>query len=57
MIADALLVRGIRVEHILSARRRQLHKLTPFAYVRGFEITYLAANGKIESGSVKGEMP
>ena len=40
LIADALLVRGIRVEHILNAHRRQLHALTPFAQVRGFEITY-----------------
>jgi uncharacterized protein (DUF488 family) len=43
LIADALLVRGIRVEHILSAHHRQVHALTPFAHVRDFEITYPAA--------------
>lgn len=43
LIADALLVRGFRVEHILNEHRRQLHALTPFAHVRGVEITYPAA--------------
>lgn len=40
LIADALLVRGIRTEDILSATRRQVHTLTPFAKVRGTVITY-----------------
>jgi uncharacterized protein (DUF488 family) len=40
LIADALLVRGIRTEDIMSATRRQLHALTPFAKVRGTTITY-----------------
>jgi hypothetical protein len=40
LIADALLVRGIRVEDIMSATRRQVHTLTPFAKVRGATITY-----------------
>jgi uncharacterized protein (DUF488 family) len=40
LIADALLVRGIRTEDIMSATRRQLHTLTPFAKVRGLAITY-----------------
>ena len=40
LIADALLVRGIRVEDIMSATRRQAHTLTPFAKVRGTVITY-----------------
>ncbi len=40
LIADALLVRGIRTEDILSATRRQVHVLTPFAKVRGTRITY-----------------
>jgi uncharacterized protein (DUF488 family) len=42
LIADALLVRGIRAEDIMSATRRQVHTLTPFAKVRGNEITYPA---------------
>jgi uncharacterized protein (DUF488 family) len=40
LIADALLVRGIRTEDLMSATRRQVHTLTPFANVRGTAITY-----------------
>jgi uncharacterized protein (DUF488 family) len=40
LIADALLVRGVRVEHILSPTRRQEHRLTPFARAEGTHITY-----------------
>ncbi len=40
LIADALVLRGFRVEHILSATRRQLHALTPFARVSGGTLTY-----------------
>lgn len=39
LIADALLVRGIRTEDIMSATHRQVHTLTPFAKVRGTAIT------------------
>ena len=35
LIADALLIRGIRTEDIMSATRRQVHTLTPFAKVQG----------------------
>jgi uncharacterized protein (DUF488 family) len=34
--------RGIRTEDIMSATRRQIHTLTPFAQVRGTTITYPA---------------
>lgn len=40
LIADALLVHGIRTEDIMSQTRRQVHTLTPFARVRGIAITY-----------------
>jgi uncharacterized protein (DUF488 family) len=40
LIADALLVRGLAVEDIASPTRRTPHKLTPFARVRGTEVTY-----------------
>ncbi len=40
LVADALLVRGIRVEDIISASPPKPHELTPFARVRGLEITY-----------------
>jgi uncharacterized protein (DUF488 family) len=40
MIADALLARGIAVEHILSAKRAEPHHLTEFARVEGERVTY-----------------
>jgi len=40
LIGDALLIRGIRTEDIMSTTRRQVHTLTPFAQVRGTTITY-----------------
>ncbi len=40
LIEDALFVRGIRTADIMSANRRQVHTLTPFARVRGTTITY-----------------
>jgi uncharacterized protein (DUF488 family) len=42
LIADALLVRGILTEDIMSPTRQQVHALTPFAKVRGTTITYPA---------------
>ncbi len=42
LLADALAVRGHAVEHIMTLTRRNLHKLTPFARVRGKRITYPA---------------
>lgn len=40
LIADALVVHGLRVEEIISGTRRQIHVLTPFASVTGTAITY-----------------
>jgi uncharacterized protein (DUF488 family) len=40
LIADALMVRGTRVRHIMSGARADEHRLTPFARVRGTVITY-----------------
>ncbi len=40
LIADALLVRGVTVEHILSENRRAPHTLTPWAHVSGTALTY-----------------
>ena len=47
LIADALLVRGIRTEDIMSPTRRQIHTLTPFAKVQGATITYPAEVSRI----------
>ena len=40
LIADALTVRGIRAEEIISETKTQLHRLTSFARVDGTTITY-----------------
>src|SRR4029078_165080 len=40
LVADALMVRGIRVEDIIAAGGRSLHKLSPLAHVAGARITY-----------------
>jgi uncharacterized protein (DUF488 family) len=40
LIADALLVRGVHVEHILSPTSLPSHKITPWAKVDGTRITY-----------------
>lgn len=40
LVADALLVRGIPVVHIISPQAPRPHKLTPFAHVDGTVITY-----------------
>jgi uncharacterized protein (DUF488 family) len=42
LVADALSVRKIRVAHITSNAAPKPHTLTPFARVRGTEITYSA---------------
>jgi uncharacterized protein (DUF488 family) len=44
LIGDALKVRGIAVEDIMSATRTQPHELTSFAKVEGTQITYPAAD-------------
>ena len=40
LIADALVVHGLRVEEIISGTRSRAHALTPFARVSGATITY-----------------
>lgn len=42
LVADALLVRGVAVEHIMSRTNLRPHSLTSFARVRGTKITYPA---------------
>ena len=40
LVADALEVRGVPVEHIQSATRAKRHRMTPFAQVNGTQIVY-----------------
>jgi hypothetical protein len=44
LIADALTVRGIRADDIMSMKRSQVHSLIPFASVKGHRITYPVGN-------------
>ena len=53
MVADALTVRGIQVEHIISQQKRRQHALTPFAQVDGTRIVYppeAPAQGELSLG-------
>jgi uncharacterized protein (DUF488 family) len=40
LIADALVARGVEVQHVLSAASRKPHAYTPFARVEGESVTY-----------------
>lgn len=40
LVADALNIRGVVVEHIMNSKKRQVHKLTPWARVDGEAVTY-----------------
>jgi uncharacterized protein (DUF488 family) len=40
LVADALLLRDIPVEHIIGPQKRRPHTLTPFARIDGGRITY-----------------
>lgn len=40
LIGDALLVRSIQVEDIMSSKTSTPHKMTPWAKINGLEITY-----------------
>ena len=46
LISDALLARGVHVEHIMSKTQRKPHAFTPFARIEGGQVTY---PGLIES--------
>jgi uncharacterized protein (DUF488 family) len=40
LLADALLARGVTVQHITGPGRTRPHRLTPFARVEGRRVTY-----------------
>lgn len=46
VLSDALVVRGVRVIHILAPGTTQEHTLPPFAKVRGSGVAYPAPRGK-----------
>ena len=40
LVADALIVRGVEIQDIMSEKQWKRHQLTPWARLEGFEITY-----------------
>ena len=54
LIADALIVRGIPVKHIMSRTRAEPHALTSFAHVGGTRVTYPAAQSSLAYPSSDG---
>jgi uncharacterized protein (DUF488 family) len=46
MIADALVLRQVHVEHIMGPSRSDAHELTPWAHIDGARITYPAPQGQ-----------
>jgi len=47
LVADALLVRGVPVVHIIGPQPPKPHKLTPFAQVDDLRITYPPEQGSL----------
>jgi uncharacterized protein (DUF488 family) len=50
LISDALLARGVRVEHITGRGQPQPHSLTSFARVEGGRVTYPSENLELGLG-------
>ncbi len=48
LIADALVVRGVAVEHIISGTETRPHTLTPWARITGDKITYPAQQQSLQ---------
>jgi hypothetical protein len=46
LIVDALLARGIEVREIASAVRTRAHTLTPWARIKGTQVTYPALSAQ-----------
>jgi len=56
LVADALTVRGARVEHIIgSTRRASPHHLTAFAVIEGRRVTYPSGSARIVASN--GHLP
>lgn len=47
LVADALLAHGVASVEILSPTSHRMHALTPFAQVRGAEVTYPPEQGQL----------
>ena len=47
LIADALVLRGLRVEHVIGAQQRKRHVITPWARTDGLQIVYPPCNERL----------
>jgi uncharacterized protein (DUF488 family) len=52
LIGDALLVRGVNVQDIMSAASARSHEMTPFAQVNGLQISYPAEKAASRQASL-----
>jgi uncharacterized protein (DUF488 family) len=57
LIADALTLRGVRVEDIVGPKARKLHKLTPWAHADGLRITYPPEQASAQAQASTMELP
>jgi uncharacterized protein (DUF488 family) len=48
LIADALVAKGVRTEHIMSGSRRDLHAIRSFAKRTGTHLTYPSTDAEVE---------
>src|SRR5258708_33746361 len=48
LIGDALLVRGVHVEDIMSATSIRSHEMTPFAKIEGLNVVYPAESEQVK---------
>jgi uncharacterized protein (DUF488 family) len=53
LLADALLARGVVVQHILGPGRTSPHRLTPFARIEGRAVTYPATDAGDSAGAIR----
>ncbi len=51
LVADALLARGVVVEHVVGRGKTRPHRLTPFARIEGRSITYPPPAGEAGAGA------
>ena len=52
LIADAIVLRGLRVEHVIGAQQRKRHVITPWALTDGLQIVYPPCNESIDRSTM-----
>jgi len=57
LLADALVARGLPVEHILSGSRRDVHSLTPFAQIQNDRVVYPQAEAEVQRKKAAAAQP